>query len=187
MRRLVFGVASILLLTPIAPAATSIVPPSFERLVAEADLVFEGEVIDVRSQFVNADGGQAITTDVSFRVVNVIKGSAPTVTVLEFLGGTVGTRRMVVDGMPHFKAGDHDILFVNQKERLVSPLVGFNVGRFRVAPDAGGVNRVYAFNGTTVPAGVVGAAAASAGPMSVDSFTSAIAAEMTRQRSRGQR
>ena len=76
MRRLVFGVASILLLTPIAPAATSIVPPSFERLVAEADLVFEGEVIDVRSQFVNADGGQAITTDVSFRVVNVIKGSA---------------------------------------------------------------------------------------------------------------
>jgi hypothetical protein len=187
MRRLVFGVASILFLTAITPTATSILPPSFEKLVAEADLVFEGEVIDVRSQFVNAGGGQAITTDVSFRVVNVIKGSAPPATVLEFLGGTVGTRTMVVDGMPRFTTGDHDILFVNQKERLVSPLVGFNSGRFRVTPDSAGVNRVYGFNGAPIPAGSAGAAASTARPMAVDEFKTAVATEMARQKTRGLR
>src|SRR4051812_19599674 len=56
---LVFAVATL--------NATTIIPPTFEQLVARADLVFETEVIDVQSQWTTVGGARTITTHVSFR------------------------------------------------------------------------------------------------------------------------
>lgn len=170
--------------------ATTVVPPTFDALVAEADAVFEGEVVDVRSQTVTNGANEVITTQVSFRVAKTHKGNPGPVAVLEFLGGTVGNRTFVVDGVPQFAVGDQDILFVNQHERLISPVVGMHYGRFKIARGAGGASRrVFGHHGGALalrmPAG--SAAPEITFPMSVSEFEGAITAEVTRQKGRGAR
>jgi hypothetical protein len=189
MRRCLATLAWLLFASRLA-TATTVVPPTFEALVAEADAVFEGEVLDVRSQVVASGTSEAITTQVSFRVAKTHKGSPGPVTVLEFLGGTVGNRTFVVDGVPQFTIGDRDILFVNQHERLISPIVGFHYGRFKIAPGVGGApRRVFGHHGgplsMQMPAGA--AAPRIALPMSVPDFEGAITSEIARQKGRGAR
>jgi hypothetical protein len=185
LRTLAVGAFVVALLTR-GLSATVVIPPTFEQLVAGADLVFEGRVVDVRSQFETSGGGQAITTKVSFSVMKLLKGSSPAIAVLDFLGGTVGNRTYVVDGIPRFSIGDRDVLFVNTTRRFVSPLVGFSHGRFRVAADpAGGQDRVYRFDGVPVTVAQIGIVAATPSrvrvPVSVAEFEGAITTEMARQ------
>jgi hypothetical protein len=191
MRALLLSVASVFIYAAVA-MGTTVIRPTFEKLVADADLVFEGEVIDVRSQLIANGPDQAISTFVSFRVVKILKGSAPAVTVLEFLGGTAGGRTMIVDGIPHFANGDRDILFVDQKQRMISPLVGLNYGRFRIVGDAGDPgSRVYGFGGVPLSfarsAELGTAAAAVALPMSLTEVENTISTEIARQKESGAR
>jgi hypothetical protein len=55
---------------------------------------------------------------------------------LEFLGGTVGEDTLRVDGMPEFRVGDRDVLFIAEAGRPASPVVGFTYGRFRIIQDS---------------------------------------------------
>src|SRR6185295_15286264 len=48
--------------------ATLVAPPSLDELVARADLVFEGTVVDVRSSWRETREGRVIMSDVTFRV-----------------------------------------------------------------------------------------------------------------------
>ena len=120
-----------------APQAASVVAPTFEAMLARAQTVFVGETLDVRSRWVSTSSGRAIVTVVTFKVLHTLKGELGGQTQLEFLGGTVGEYRMEVPGIPRFRVGDEDVLFVDERGQPVSPVVGFMHGRFRVLEDPG--------------------------------------------------
>ncbi len=129
--------------------STTVIPPTFDALVSSASTIFVGEVIDQRGYWVSIRQGRAIRTAVTFRVEDVWKGSAGVVTQLDFLGGTIGETTMEVVGMPTFRVGQRDVLFV-AAERAVSPLVGFMHGRMRVERDYFGVDRVRTSEGRSL-------------------------------------
>jgi hypothetical protein len=49
----------------------------------------------------------------------------------------VGDRALVVEGMSEFSPGDHDIVFLRTAAVQITPIVGFDSGRFRIPPTAG--------------------------------------------------
>src|SRR4051794_17332848 len=101
MRTRTIALATALLLAPIL-RATTVIPPTFEQLVATADVVFEGEVIDTKARFDPRPDGTPIVTDVYFRAHKVLKGTSAPTTILTFIGGEIGDRALHVDGVPHF-------------------------------------------------------------------------------------
>jgi hypothetical protein len=121
--------------------ATSIVPMTFDELVTQASSIFRGEVVDIRSEARDLEGGRGIVTVVTFTVASVIKGPASSVIQLEFLGGTIGNETMRIAEMPTFQKGDRAILFTTSADHL-SPIVGFSQGRFPILIDFAGGREV---------------------------------------------
>jgi hypothetical protein len=133
-----FRVSFLLLvfLLPLA-RATSVVPPSFAELVGDAEAIYRGRITAVESRWVHqADGqGNVIKTFVTLAVERVLKGAEQKEVTLEFLGGTVGGESMSVSGMPKFKVGDREIVFVQKNGIQFCPLVALMHGRYRVLKD----------------------------------------------------
>ena len=133
---------SVLLLSLSVPAnATTVLQLSFEEVVGSAELIFEGRVSDVE---VVQTGPRSIHTKVPFEVISVIKGNyTHTEITLQFLGGEVDGRRLVVQGMQMPVQGDTGIFFVESlQETLIHPLVGWSQGHFLLESDASGELRV---------------------------------------------
>jgi hypothetical protein len=150
MRRLLpLSLICSLLMAGVA-GSTTVIPPTFETLVSSANTIFVGEAIDVRSEWITTRQGRAIVTRVTFKVEDVWKGAAGSVTQLEFMGGTVGEMTMEVVGMPEFHHGQRSVLFVSGQAKSVSPLVGFFHGRMRVEKDPYGVDRVRTYDGRSL-------------------------------------
>jgi len=112
--------------------ATTVVEPTFDELVGRAEIIFQGTVTDVRSQWTGEGGQRHIETYVTARVDEAIKGEAGATYTLRILGGTVGDVTMEVTDSPKFMIGDRDILFVEKNGTQFVPLVGISHGRFRV-------------------------------------------------------
>lgn len=128
--------------------STTIIPPSFDALVTGANSIFVGEVMNVRADWEVTPQGRAIVTVVTFRVEEVWKGNLGAVTQLQFMGGEIGDIGMKVHGMPSFRMGQRDVLFVSSEPRKISPLVGLMYGRMRVERDiATRVDRVRTHDG----------------------------------------
>jgi hypothetical protein len=127
------------LLACVAPVhATSVVPPSFAELVADADAIYRGTVTAVTSRHVARPDGQGavIKTFVTVRIEKVLKGAERPEVTLEFLGGTVGDESLVVQGMPKFAVGDREFVFVQRNGIQFCPLVAMSHGRYRQLRDA---------------------------------------------------
>lgn len=177
-------------LTPAAVSrAASVAAPTFDAMVARAQAVFVGRTVDVQSRWVSTPAGRAIVTLVTFNVVRTLKGELGAQTQLEFLGGTVGEYRMEIPGMPRFRVGDEDVLFVDGRGDPVSPVVGFMHGRFRVLEDGDTRRRSVARYNFEPLAAVkdIGAAApappvSSAGALSLAAFEDEITRAVRRQR-----
>jgi hypothetical protein len=172
-----------------APRAASVIAPSFDTMVARAQHVFVGQALDVRSRWVSTSSGPAIVTVVTFKVVRTLKGELGAQTQLEFLGGTVGDYRLEVPGIPRFRVGDEDVLFVDERGQPVSPVVGFMHGRFRVLEEPGTGRRSVARHDfspltsvTEIGASKAAARASSARSMSLADFETEIARAVRRQR-----
>jgi hypothetical protein len=114
-----------------------VVPPSFAELVGDADAIYRGRITAVESRWVDRGDGQGnvIRTFVTLVVERVLKGSDRQTVTLEFLGGTVGGESMSVSGMPTFKVGDREIVFVQKNGIQFCPLVALMHGRYRVLKD----------------------------------------------------
>lgn len=149
MPRVAALAAAVLLTAVTATRASTVIPPTFEQLVANAQSVFVAEVVGVRAVWRDARERRVIKTLVTVRVEDVWKGSVSGTTQLEFLGGTVDGVTLEVHGVPQFRVGQRELLFVVDGGRpMVSPLVGLMHGRMRVERDpATGVDRVRTFDG----------------------------------------
>jgi len=127
-------------------SATTVIPPTFEQLVKQAELIFQGTVTDARSVWEGEGGQRHIETYVTFNVEDSVKGQAGTSYTIRMLGGTVGNDTMEVTDTPKFEVGDREILFVEHNNEQFVPLVGINHGRFHVQHDDQ-TGRDVVFNG----------------------------------------
>lgn len=130
--------------------AASVIAPTFQELVAEAQTVIVGQVTSSQSRWSGAGQRRTIVTDVTVAVDSTLKGEAASVRVLRFLGGTVDDQTLQVPDIPRFKVGDRAVLFVTGDVNAISPLVGVTHGRFPInrAPD--GYDYVTLHDGRTL-------------------------------------
>jgi hypothetical protein len=123
--------------------ATTVNPPSFHQLVAEAQVIFQGTVTGVHSQWVGEGAQRHIVSFVTFKVEDTLKGSPGSEYTLRMLGGTVDDQTMQVSDAPKFERGERDVLFVENNGAQFIPLVGIMHGRFRVHQNANGRDIIY--------------------------------------------
>src|SRR5947209_6203544 len=109
--------------------ATTVVAPTFEQLVGQAELVFQGTVTDVKSVWEGQGAQRHIETYVTFQVADKVKGDAGSSYTIRMLGGKVGEDALVIDGAPRFEVGDREILFVEHNFDQFVPLVGIGHSR----------------------------------------------------------
>ena len=127
--------ASCLVLSLATAHGTTVIPPTFDRLVSDAETIFEGTVTALKSEWTGEGADRHIVTYVTFKVEDPIKGTLGAEYTIRMFGGTVEGKTMEVTDTPKFKVGDRDILFVENNGRQFVPLVGIMHGRFRVKQD----------------------------------------------------
>ncbi len=127
-----------------AARATTVIPPTFDQLVTNAEMIFEGTVTTMRSEWTGQGSERHIVTYVTFKIEDAIKGALGAEYTIRMFGGTVDGQTMEVTDAPRFKAGDRDILFVEHNGTQFIPLVGIMHGRFHVQSDATGANEKIA-------------------------------------------
>jgi len=112
-------------------SATTLIQLSFEELIAQSALIFEGRVIAVNAQ---QTGPRSIHTVVSFEILEVIKGEYAGNTIeLSYLGGRVGDVALTVSEMQFPVQGETGIYFVeNPYEEFIHPLVGWSQGHYLI-------------------------------------------------------
>jgi hypothetical protein len=136
MKKPCFFLTLTCLFLALSPAqGTTVVPPTFDELVSQAEVIFQGAVTDVRSQWTGEGAQRCIVSYVTFRVEDPLKGTPGNNYTVRLLGGTVDGETMEVTDSPKFKVGDRDILFVEHNGSQFVPLVGIMHGRFHVQKD----------------------------------------------------
>ncbi len=176
--------------------ATTVIPPTFDELVGQAEVIMDATVTEVKSEWTGEGAQRHIVTYVTVKVEEALKGQPGASYTLRMLGGTVGEDRMEVSDAPKFAVGDRDILFVEHNGQQFIPLVGIMHGRFHVEQDkASGARMVKADNGDPVTnleqlghtesatsvARKGGAVSADSAPLDVDAFKSAIRGKLADQ------
>jgi len=165
--------------------ATTVIPPSFDELVSRAQMIFQGSVTDVRSEWTGEGAQRHIMSYVTLKVEDAIKGNPGSTVTLRMLGGTVGGETMEVADAPKFKVGDRDILFVENNGTQFVPLVGIMHGRFRVEKDTTGQDAVFTNEGSPLSdvtqLGKSEKAASAGRPISKQEFRQAIQAKAQQQ------
>ncbi len=137
-------VASVFALSLASLRATTVIPPTFDELVTKAEMIFEGTVTGLRSEWTGDGSNRHIVTYVTFKIEDAIKGATVAEYTIRMMGGTVDGQTMEVTDAPRFKVGDRDILFVEHNGSQFIPLVGIMHGRFHVLADDNGANEKIA-------------------------------------------
>ncbi len=133
-----------------AASGTTVIPPSFDELVSRAETIVQGTVTEVRSEWAGEGAQRHIVSYVTLRVEDTFKGNPGKQITLRMLGGTVGAETMEVADAPRFKAGDRDVLFVENNGTQFVPLVGIMHGRYRVQKDQAGRDVIMTNSGSPV-------------------------------------
>jgi hypothetical protein len=135
---------SVLAFTIATTRATTVIPPTFDQLVGDAEMIFEGTVSAMHSEWAGQGSERHIVTFVTFKIQDAIKGAPGPETTLRMFGGTIDGQTIEVADAPRFKVGDRDILFVEHNGTQFIPLVGIMHGRFHVQTDGTGLNEIIA-------------------------------------------
>lgn len=112
--------------------ATTVIPPTFDQLVQQAEVIFRGTVADVRSVWEGEGAQRHIDTYITFHIDDTLKGNPGGSYTIRVLGGTVGEDTMEVTCAPKFQVGDRQILFVEHNGEQFVPLVGIMHGQLRI-------------------------------------------------------
>jgi hypothetical protein len=123
-----------------APGAycTTVIAPSFDRMVDTSDYIVRATVRSVTSEWrANPDkpGSRYIGSKVELEVLEVIKGTPPSPLVLDVVGGRVEDKELIIEGAPRFITGQENILFVKGNGKRIIPLVGMMHGKYTVRRD----------------------------------------------------
>ncbi len=118
--------------------ATSLIPMTFDNQVEDAAEIFLARVDGIDSEWRESERGRVIFSTVTFAVLERYKGADKDVVKLEFLGGTIGDEKMVVEGIPTFRVGEEAVLFVSGDRTRACPVVGWSRGKLDVERDANG-------------------------------------------------
>lgn len=137
MKKLFFLLTAIVALVS-SGQATTVIAPTFDELVNQAEVIFQGKVTDVRSMWAGEGGQRHIVSYVTFAIEDGLKGNLGQSYTIRMLGGTVDGETMQVSDAPRFAVGDKDILFVQNNGSQFIPLVGIMHGRFHVQREQSG-------------------------------------------------
>jgi hypothetical protein len=110
--------------------ATTVRHLSFDDLVAKAEVIVTGQVIDSRTY--RTGDGKLILTSYTVQVGENIKGKAPATLTVTTVGGKLGNTVLRVSGMPQFQAGENAVLFL-ERSGAYTTVVGLNQGKFSIA------------------------------------------------------
>ena len=129
--------SAILLLGSITAQATTLLGMDIDQIANNAELIFEGEVIK-RTALQDSNSG-IINTYITFRVIDVIKGSASGDTLeLKFAGGEFAGEIVEVSGSVLPALNETGIYFVESATRdMLNPLLGWTQGHFTISTDEG--------------------------------------------------
>jgi len=117
-----------------APAfATTVTKMDLEQLVQRADLIVQGQVQSVYSQW--DEGRRLVFTYISIRVDEPLKGERRQSILIRQIGGTVGAIQMSVAGVPQFKSGEMAIVFLKRQDDSTFQVVGMNQGLYEIVED----------------------------------------------------
>ena len=118
-------------------SATTILGMDIDRVVADAEFVFEGAVINSETRQDSNSG--IISTYVTFQINDVIKGDYSGDSVeLKFMGGVFNGQIVEVSGMRIPEMNEQGIYFVESMSRdLINPLIGWSQGHFIIHDDNG--------------------------------------------------
>ena len=109
-------------------------PIEFSALVAKAQAIAYGRVVDLRARY--SDDRMKIETVVTLEVGRYLKGDLGEELTFTVPGGTLGRYRAMVVGAPQFSQGEEVVLFLTARAPALPHVVGLNQGVFRVAVDA---------------------------------------------------
>ena len=140
VRRPYLCLAALSLLLVAAPfsRATTVIQPTFDRLVGTADYVVRVKVKSIESAWRDnpaKPGERYIGTNVTLDVLETISGTPPSPLVLDLVGGKVGQEELTIEGAPKFTVGQESILFVRGNGTVYFPLVGLMHGYFPIRRD----------------------------------------------------
>jgi hypothetical protein len=113
-------------------SATTVIPPTFDQLVNQAQVIFRGTVTKISSEWIGEGAERHIVSYITFKVKDALKGSPGETYTMRTFGGTVDGETMTIGDGPTFEVGDEDFLFVENNGSQVVPLVGIMYGRFHV-------------------------------------------------------
>jgi hypothetical protein len=133
-----FLTAAGLIAGAISLSATTVIPPTFDQLVDQAEVIFQGTVTKVTSEWIGEGAQRHIVSYITFEVKDALKGSPGKSYTMRTFGGTVDGETMTIGDGPKFDVGDEQILFVEHNGEQVVPLVGLMYGQFHVRKDVSG-------------------------------------------------
>lgn len=133
------------LLIPFTIHATTLVKRGFNEAIERSGFIFEGEVLSKYTSF--SEDNLTIYTFVTFSKRDVLKGTIPNEQIeLRFVGGEVNGIVLNVPGMPTFEIGEKGIYFLKfeyDPTKTISPVYGFENGKFLIQTDSQQVDRIY--------------------------------------------
>ena len=113
--------------------ATTVVKLDLKQLVQRADLIVQGQVQSVYSQW--DQELRLVFTYVSIRVDDPLKGERRQSVLIRQVGGTAGEIQMSVAGVPQFKDGEMAIVFLKRQADSTFQVVGMGQGVYEVIDD----------------------------------------------------
>lgn len=134
-RYLPVGLALGLLLLPRLPA-TTVDAPDLDSLISQSDYVVRAVVRSATAEWREHAGQRYIGTRVELEIREIVKGAPPSPLVLDLIGGRIGEDELAIQGMPRFRVGDENVLFVHGEKRKMIPLVALMHGVYPVLREA---------------------------------------------------
>jgi hypothetical protein len=135
MTRKVLAVATLLALAPLSAHATIAKAMKFEDKVENAASIIVGECVAQQSQWDAAKSW--ILTYSTFRIESTLKGQPAQEITLVTPGGQVGTVAQEVIGVPQFKKGEQNVVFVRNSKSGPTVLY-LEQGNYRVSKNERG-------------------------------------------------
>ena len=117
--------------------ATTLLGMDIDAVAADAELIFEGEVIQRETRL--DQNSDLINTYVTFRVIDVIKGDYSGDSLeLKFMGGAFDGQMVEISGLVMPTEGEQGIYFVESLNTdMINPLLGWSQGHYLIVDDEG--------------------------------------------------